>query len=123
MRWHGARPALLWDAPAGVELRVPALDPAWSSSEAAGEALLAEPPASLLPMGTGTIGRRAGRRAGAVLVSDDEDSGTTTTISSRRACTTPAARRRERLALLTYLTDEIGASIPELVQATKRAVG
>jgi hypothetical protein len=52
VRWHGARPALLWDAPPGVELRAPALDPAWSSKEPAGEALLAEPPASLLPMGT-----------------------------------------------------------------------
>ncbi len=29
VRWHGARPALLWDAPAGVPLRVPALDPDW----------------------------------------------------------------------------------------------
>ena len=28
-----------------------------------------------------------------------------------------AADAAERLALLTYLTDEIGASIPELVQA------
>ena len=27
----------------------------------------------------------------------------------------------ERLALLTYLTDEIGVSIPELVQAPKRS--
>jgi hypothetical protein len=52
VRWHGARPALLWDAPPGVELRASALDPAWSSSAVAGEALLAEPPASLLPMGT-----------------------------------------------------------------------
>ena len=52
VRWHGARPALLWDAPPGVVLRVPTLDPAWSSNVPAGEALLAEPPASLLPMGT-----------------------------------------------------------------------
>jgi hypothetical protein len=51
VRWHGSRPALLWDAPAGVELRVPALDPAWSSAEAVGEALLAEPPKPLLAMG------------------------------------------------------------------------
>ena len=41
VRWHGARPALLWDAPPGVELRAPALDPAWSSGARAGEALLA----------------------------------------------------------------------------------
>jgi hypothetical protein len=52
VRWHGARPALLWDAPSGVELRAPVLDPAWSSKEAAGETLLAEPSMSLLPMGT-----------------------------------------------------------------------
>jgi hypothetical protein len=52
VRWHGARPALLWDAPAGVELRVPSLDPAWTSKEPAGETLLAEPPVALLPMGT-----------------------------------------------------------------------
>ncbi len=51
VRWHGARPALLWDAPPGLELRAPALDPAWSSSVPAGETLLAEPPAPLLPMG------------------------------------------------------------------------
>jgi hypothetical protein len=51
VRWHGSRPALLWEAPAGVELRVPALDPAWSSTEAVGEALLAEPPKPLLAMG------------------------------------------------------------------------
>jgi hypothetical protein len=51
VRWHGSRPALLWDAPAGVELRTPALDPAWSSTVAVGEALLAEPPKPLLAMG------------------------------------------------------------------------
>ena len=51
VRWHGARPALLWDVPPGVEVRAPALDPAWSSSEPVGETLLAEPPRALLPMG------------------------------------------------------------------------
>lgn len=51
VRWHGARPALLWEAPNGVELRAPALDPGWSSSAAAGEVLLAAPPTPLLPMG------------------------------------------------------------------------
>lgn len=51
VRWHGSRAALLWDAPAGIELRAPALDPAWSSTVASGEALLAEPPKALLPMG------------------------------------------------------------------------
>jgi hypothetical protein len=51
IRWHGSRPALLWDAPAGVALRAPTLDPAWSSTVAAGEVLLAEPPKPLLAMG------------------------------------------------------------------------
>jgi hypothetical protein len=40
LRWHGERPALLWEAPSGVHLRVPGLDPTWSSEEASGEALL-----------------------------------------------------------------------------------
>lgn len=52
VRWHGARPALLWEAPSGVALRAPGLDPAWASNECAGEVLLSEPPMSLLPMGT-----------------------------------------------------------------------
>ncbi len=53
VRWHGPRPALLWDAPVGVELRVPALDPTWSSTESVGEVLLAPPPTKLLSMGAG----------------------------------------------------------------------
>ncbi len=52
VRWHGARPALLWDAPAGIELRASALDPQWRGRDA-GEVLLAEPPAPLLAMGSG----------------------------------------------------------------------
>jgi hypothetical protein len=59
VRWHGARPALLWDAPAGVTLRAPALDPQWQARGGAGEALLAAPPAPLLAMGTT---HRAGER-------------------------------------------------------------
>jgi hypothetical protein len=47
VRWHGARPALLWEAPAGVELRAPRLDPGWSTRESAGETLLGEPPEDL----------------------------------------------------------------------------
>jgi hypothetical protein len=47
VRWHGPRPALLWELEphegAGpVRLTAPGLDPAWSSTEARGEALLAE---------------------------------------------------------------------------------
>lgn len=46
VRWHGTRPALLWelDCRSGqkpVTLRVPALDHNWSSDEPTGEALLA----------------------------------------------------------------------------------
>jgi hypothetical protein len=54
VRWHAARPALLWDVPAGFRVTVPALDPNFTSHEAAGEALLAEPPAELLAMGRTT---------------------------------------------------------------------
>jgi hypothetical protein len=51
LRWHGARPALLWDAPAGVQLRAPVLDPNFATDEPVGETLLAEPQAVLLAMG------------------------------------------------------------------------
>jgi hypothetical protein len=40
IRWHGDRPALLWEAPAGTRLTAPGLDPGWSTAEARGEALL-----------------------------------------------------------------------------------
>jgi len=43
VRWHGERPALLWEAPPGVRLTAPGLDPDWSSDEPAGDALLAAP--------------------------------------------------------------------------------
>ena len=41
VRWHGDRPALLWDGPPGSTVRIPGLDPAWESATASGEALLA----------------------------------------------------------------------------------
>jgi hypothetical protein len=41
VRWHGNRPALLWDVPAGATVRIPGLDGAWSSDEPRGETLLA----------------------------------------------------------------------------------
>jgi hypothetical protein len=41
VRWHGDRPALLWDVPSGVTVRAPGLDPAWAGGDqASGEALL-----------------------------------------------------------------------------------
>lgn len=46
VRWHGSRPALLWERLGGsdaVELRCPGLDSTWSSLERSGEALLDEP--------------------------------------------------------------------------------
>ena len=47
VRWHGTRPALLWDLEPHpgvdeVRLSAPALDPEWSSTERRGEALLAQ---------------------------------------------------------------------------------
>jgi len=43
IRWHEYRPALLWDLDADeeVEIRCPALDPDWSTTELRGETLLA----------------------------------------------------------------------------------
>lgn len=42
VRWHGDRPALLWDCECpGVRLRSPALDATWSSDGQRGEVLLA----------------------------------------------------------------------------------
>ncbi len=52
IRWHGTRPALLWDlepheGSGPVTITVPGLDPTWSTTELRGDALLAEvvPPA------------------------------------------------------------------------------
>ncbi|MFZ4514934.1 MAG: hypothetical protein ACOYN3_01320 [Acidimicrobiia bacterium] len=42
IRWHGNRPAVLWEADKpGVRLHLPGLDPVWMSDEQSGEALLA----------------------------------------------------------------------------------
>jgi hypothetical protein len=43
VRWHGRRPALLWQCDGPIALTAPGLDPAWSTTEARGEALLAAP--------------------------------------------------------------------------------
>ena len=54
VRWHGIRPALLWelephDGAGPVRLRIPGLDPAWITTETKGDALLGpvSPPAGL----------------------------------------------------------------------------
>jgi hypothetical protein len=49
VRWHGERPALLWELDASpdrgaVRLTAPALDPAWATTDPRGEALLAAVP-------------------------------------------------------------------------------
>lgn len=56
IRWHGARPALLWelvphDPSTPVTLTIPGLDPGWSTTDARGETLLAAPdrPAAVAP--------------------------------------------------------------------------
>ncbi|MDG1876508.1 MAG: hypothetical protein P8I99_03720 [Acidimicrobiales bacterium] len=46
VRWHGNRPAVLWErtgGPDGAVLGCPGLDPSWSTSERNGEALLPAP--------------------------------------------------------------------------------
>jgi hypothetical protein len=63
VRWHGDRAALLWDVAPGaaetVRVTAPGLDPAWSTSERRGEALLGPVPPPQ-PDGTGVeaVGRR-----------------------------------------------------------------
>jgi hypothetical protein len=45
VRWHGARPAVLWEQQGEpIELSAPTLAPGWSSREPTGEALWPEPP-------------------------------------------------------------------------------
>ena len=51
VRWHGERPALLWEQSGPpVELTASAIDPTWSSREPAGETLLAAPRALRRPL-------------------------------------------------------------------------
>ena len=116
VRWHGARPALLWDAPAGVELRAPALDPAWSAATGVGETLLAEPPTPLLAMGS----RDAATVHRSTIRDRSREPMDVTTTSSRPGSTTPTRPTRTcASAVLHFLTDEVGASIPEIVQAVE----
>jgi hypothetical protein len=44
VRWHGPRPALLWECEGAGRIRAPGLDPAWSTDEPRGDALLAPHP-------------------------------------------------------------------------------
>lgn len=41
VRWHGPRPAVLWEQTGDIRLSSPSVDPAWSSDRSAGEALWA----------------------------------------------------------------------------------
>jgi hypothetical protein len=41
LRWHGNRAALLWEVPPDARVRIPGVDPLWSSEEPRGETLLA----------------------------------------------------------------------------------
>ena len=54
VRWHGERPALLWQASAPLHLTAPGLDPSFSTTEARGEALLGGP-ASTVGSAGGTV--------------------------------------------------------------------
>ena len=54
IRWHGERPAILWelephDPDVAVVLTCPGLDPTWRSTEARGEALLDAPAPTAVP--------------------------------------------------------------------------
>jgi hypothetical protein len=43
VRWHGPRPALLWECDRPIRLTAPGLDRTWSTTDMRGEALLAAP--------------------------------------------------------------------------------
>lgn len=43
IRWHGARPAVLWEQSGPGRLTAPAVAPSWSTTDASGEALWPEP--------------------------------------------------------------------------------
>lgn len=54
VRWHGARPALLWEATQPLRLTAPGLDPSFTAQGARGEALLGAVPTTL-PGDGGTV--------------------------------------------------------------------
>ena len=60
LRWHGARPALLWelephDPDVAVVLTCPGLDPSWRSTDVKGDALLQEPEGAPVAAGADPI--------------------------------------------------------------------
>jgi len=55
IRWHGARPAILWEQTGEpVELTSPVLAPGWRTTDATGEALWPEPPGAVTPAASPT---------------------------------------------------------------------
>ena len=44
IRWHGIRPALLWESTGVRKITIPGIDPTFSTTEASGEFLLQPPP-------------------------------------------------------------------------------
>jgi len=51
VRWHGTRPALLWEASRPLHLTAPSLDPAFVAFDARGEVLLDAPASTSAPAG------------------------------------------------------------------------
>lgn len=87
LRWHGTRPALLWEVPVGTRVCASRLAPGWSSAAATGEALLPEPALELLAHGpTAVAGRAGSTRASPALpapaAAPDRESGPAPTPTS-----------------------------------------
>jgi hypothetical protein len=49
VRWHGERPAVLWESSVPITVRCSAVDPAWHAEGTRGDALLAAPQTELTP--------------------------------------------------------------------------
>ena len=81
-----------------------------------------EPSTTLLSMGARDplAGTRSTLRR--LLVSDDQSLPSTYDLVAAGLYDPAAPDAAARLELLTYLTDEVGASIPELVQAQEEGV-